>query len=123
VFWLAAGVLVLRTFLAPAYGTETDATEKARNLLRASGGTALSWMTTWRGNKYWFSEDGSSYVAYRVIGGVALTTGDPVGPRDRLRDNVVAFAEFASSNGWTPCFYSVGGELKQITDDLGWRGL
>ncbi len=123
VFWLAAGILVLRTFLAPAYGTETDATEKARNLLRASGGTALSWMTTWRGNKYWFSLDGSSYVAYRVIGGVALTTGDPVGPRDRLRDNVVAFAEFASSNGWTPCYYSVGGELKQITDDLGWRAL
>ena len=123
VFWLAACVLVGRTFLAPAYGTETDATEKARDLLRASGGTALSWMTTWRGNKYWFNPSGTGYVAYRVVGGVALTTGDPVGPREQLRDNVIGFAEFASSNGWTPCYYSVGVDVKRIADDLGWGGI
>lgn len=122
-FWLVASVLVLGTFLVPAYGAETDATGRARELLRRSGGTALSWMTTWRGNRYWFAADGASFVAYRVVGGVAITTGDPVGPRDRLRDNVVAFAEFASSSGWSLCYYSVSVELKEIADDLGWGAI
>ncbi|MFC7449945.1 bifunctional lysylphosphatidylglycerol flippase/synthetase MprF [Rhodococcus daqingensis] len=122
-FWAIACVAVLATFLAPAYGADTEDTERARNLLRATGGSPLSWMTTWRGNKYWFSPDGKSYVAYRVIAGVALTTGDPVGPPDRLRANVTDFAEFASGSGWIPCFYSVTGGLREVTDSMGWSGI
>ncbi|SDD45178.1 bifunctional lysylphosphatidylglycerol flippase/synthetase MprF [Rhodococcus tukisamuensis] len=122
VFWVVLCVVVLATFLAPAYGAATDDTERARRLLRASGGSALSWMTTWRGNRYWFSPDGAGYVAYRVIGGVALTTGDPVGPRERLPAYVTDFAEFAAAQGWTPCFYSVTGELRAVTDSMGWGG-
>ncbi|MFI6431073.1 bifunctional lysylphosphatidylglycerol flippase/synthetase MprF [Rhodococcus oryzae] len=123
VFWVVACVATLATFLKPAYGAETEDTERARKLLCASGGSPLSWMTTWRGNKYWFSADGTSYVAYRVIAGVALTTGDPVGPPDRLRVNVTDFAEFASGSGWIPCFYSVTGELREVTDSMGWSGI
>ena len=33
-----------------------------------------------KGNDYWFSRDGRTYVAFRVLHGVALTIGDPVGP-------------------------------------------
>ncbi|MGV8872922.1 MAG: bifunctional lysylphosphatidylglycerol flippase/synthetase MprF [Rhodococcus sp. (in: high G+C Gram-positive bacteria)] len=123
VFWVVVCVLAASTFLTPVYGTETDATERARALLMSSSGSALSWMTTWRGNKYWFGPDGRSYVAYRVISGVALTTGDPVGPRESLRENVVDFAEFASKNGWIPCFYSVTPDVRRITDSLGWGGI
>ena len=112
VFWAVLCVLMLGSFLVPAYGTETAATERARELLRRGQGSPLEWMTTWRGNLHWFAADGQSYVAYRVIGGVALTTGDPVGPRDRLHDTVVGFAEFAAGNGWTPCFYSVSSAVQ-----------
>ena len=92
-------------------------------MLIAGTGSPLSWMTTWKGNTYWFSADGSSYVAYRVIAGVALTTGDPVGPPDRMRTAIEEFAEFASSNGWIPCFYSVTDDARSITDSMGWSGL
>ncbi|WP_139279713.1 bifunctional lysylphosphatidylglycerol flippase/synthetase MprF [Rhodococcoides yunnanense] len=122
-FWGALCIVTLNTFLTPAFGAETDSTERARELLTRSTGSALSWMTTWRGNTYWFSPDGRSYVAYRVISGVALTTGDPVGPRERLRDSVVDFAEFASKNGWIPCFYSVTPAVREITDSIGWGGI
>ena len=123
IFWSALCVLVLNTFLTPASGADAGATERARSLLMGSTGSALSWMTTWRGNSYWFSPDGKSFVAYRVISGVALTTGDPVGPSERLRDNVVDFAEFASRNGWIPCFYSVTPAVRAITDGIGWGGI
>ncbi|MGW4334367.1 rhomboid family intramembrane serine protease [Rhodococcus koreensis] len=123
VFWVALCALVAATFLSPAIGSDSKSTERARALLKSGSGSPLSWMTTWRGNNYWFSADGTSYVAYRVIAGVALTTGDPVGPPDRLRDTVEHFAEFAAANGWIPCFYSVTGEVRDITDALGWSGI
>lgn len=123
IFWVALCSFVLTTFLTRASGTDKDAADHARELLTSSTGSALSWMTTWRGNSYWFSPDGRSFVAYRVIAGVALTTGDPVGPRERLRDNVVDFAEFASGNGWIPCFYSVTPQVREITDSIGWGGI
>ncbi|CAM3107924.1 DUF2156 domain-containing protein [Prescottella defluvii] len=123
VFWVAACVLVAGTFLRPAYGADSGAAERARQILTSGSGSALSWMTTWRGNSYWFGAGGDSYVAYRVIGGVALTTGGPVGPLDRVRDDVVGFAEFAASNGWTPCFYSVTGDVRAAAEDLGWVGV
>ncbi|GAA4483835.1 bifunctional lysylphosphatidylglycerol flippase/synthetase MprF [Rhodococcus olei] len=121
--WAVSCIAVAATFLAPAYGAATGGTEHARSLLIRSGGSPLSWMTTWRGNRYWFAPDDVSYVAYRVISGVALTTGDPVGPRESLRATVTGFAEFATGNGWIPCFYSVTGELRAITDSLGWAGI
>ena len=123
VVWSTACILLLQIFLVPAHHAGADAAERARILLRASGGTALSWMTTWRNNSFWFSPDGCGYVAYRAIGGIALTVGDPVGPRDRLRDYVVGFAEFAVAHGWTPCYYSVTGEVKHVTDELGWTSI
>ncbi len=122
VFWVLACVLVLATFLSPAAGSDTDS-QRARELLSSSTGSPLAWMTTWDGNSYWFGPDGRSYVAYRVIGGVALTTGDPVGPPDRLRSSIVHFAEFAAANGWTPCFYSVTEETRAAAAGLGWGAI
>lgn len=123
VFWVVVCVLVGATFLRPAHGGDTGAAERAREILVHGSGSALSWMTTWRGNSYWFGAGGDSYVAYRVIGGVALTTGGPVGPPDRVRDDVVGFAEFAASNGWVPCFYSVTGDVRDAAAAQGWVGV
>lgn len=124
VFWGGvAAVLVFVSFLKPVKTADPKAAERARSMLIAGTGSPLSWMTTWKGNTYWFSADGSSYVAYRVIAGVALTTGDPVGPPDRMRTAIEEFAEFASSNGWIPCFYSVTDDARSITDSMGWSGL
>ncbi|MGB6182159.1 MAG: DUF2156 domain-containing protein [Rhodococcus sp. (in: high G+C Gram-positive bacteria)] len=123
VFWAVLIVVTAGSFVKPAYGPDTDATERARTLLAASSGSALSWMTTWRGNRYWFSDDGDGYVAFRVISGIALTTGDPVGPASAREASIVGFSEYASANGWSPCFYSVTPEVAAITDRLGWESI
>lgn len=123
IFWAAMCLFVLGSFLKSGSDIDNCDTERARTLLTSGTSSALSWMTTWKGNTYWFSPDRTSYVAYRVISGVALTTGNPVGPRNRLRDNVIDFAEFAVGNGWTPCFYSVTSEVRVITDSLGWGAI
>lgn len=122
-FWVTVVVVIHRTFLRPALGPETAAAERARRMLMTGTGGPLSWMTTWRGNRYWFTPDGRGYVAFRVIGGVALTTGDPVGPPERLRTSLLEFAEYAAAHGWTPCFYSAGEESAVIAADVGWTAI
>ena len=84
---------------------------RARALVDRWGEGALSFMTTWVGNRWWFTADGRAVVAFRVVGGVALTTGDPVGPPDARAAAVVEFTAWAEARGWTPCWYSVTGEV------------
>jgi len=76
---------------------------RARALVDRHGDGALSFMTTWVGNRYWFPPDGSAVVAYRVIGGVAITTGDPVGPPAARAAAVHGFIGFCEEHGWKPC--------------------
>jgi Phosphatidylglycerol lysyltransferase, C-terminal len=73
VFWavaLAATTWVLHRTSVPA----GDAAA-ARALLIRTGGSSLAWSATWSGNSYWFDARGRAAVAYRVLSGVALTTG------------------------------------------------
>ncbi|WP_066042725.1 bifunctional lysylphosphatidylglycerol flippase/synthetase MprF [Herbiconiux solani] len=102
-------------------GGPTDAT-RVRELLSAGSGGTLSWMTTWSGNRYWFSTGGQA-VAYRVVNGVALTTGDPLGPVDTHPETAREFIVFCTDHGWTPAFYSVTEALRETLDQDGWQHL
>ena len=119
-FWLIAAVLILRSFLRPAHDAQGTDTVRARNILKATEGSSLSWMTQWNGNSYWFSGSGNSFIAYRVISGIALTLGPPVGPPAELQTTIDDFIHHAAEQGWTPCFYSVPENVKDATAELGW---
>ncbi|MBW4041558.1 MAG: DUF2156 domain-containing protein [Acidobacteria bacterium] len=84
---------------------------RVRELLKAGARGSISWMTTWSGNRYWFSEDGRHGVAYREGSGVALTVGEPVGPDDGAIEAARAFAVHCDDIGLTPAFYSVRPEF------------
>lgn len=119
VFWILTCVLLLRSFLEPAYSRFALDEERARTLLTSSGGSTMAWMTLWSGNSYWFSPTGNSYVAYRLGSGVALTVGDPVGPPAELRQSVEGFAAYCAESGVTACFYSVNEATREAAADLG----
>jgi phosphatidylglycerol lysyltransferase len=120
VFWAVTGTLLLRTFLRPAHGRHSADENRARTILKAHEGSSLSWMTTWAGNSYWFSAAGESFVAYRVIAGVALALGVPVGPRSDRESAFAEFANYCRLKGWTPCFYFVPQDLRDYASSLGW---
>ena len=122
-FWVPTCLLLLRSFLVPPRSLTARDEERARTLLKAHGGSTMAWMTLWQGNTYWFSPTGNSYVAYRVDSGVAVTVGDPVGPPAELGQTVQGFIESCTSNGITPCFYSVGGKVRGLTAALGFFSL
>ncbi len=114
--------LIVTFARARVEGTDYD-TVRAGALVRAHGDTSLSYLATWRGNSYWFPPDRDSVVAYRVLAGVALTTGDPIGPHERRSAAVAGFTGFCVEQGWTPCFYSVTDEIRAHTETAGWASL
>jgi phosphatidylglycerol lysyltransferase len=77
-------------------------------------------MTTWIGNSYWLDEHGRAAVAYRVISGVAITTGQPFGHRDDRAAAAEAFAQYCAERAWTPCFYSIGAATRDALGAQGW---
>ncbi|WP_040841800.1 DUF2156 domain-containing protein [Nocardia brevicatena] len=123
IVWATFCLLTLRSFLAPPSGHDPGGERRVRELLHASGGGSLSWMSTWAGNRYWFAADGRHAVAYRVHSGVALTTADPIGEHSRLAETVDEFAAYCLGNGWTPCFYSVGQDTAALAREHGWSCL
>lgn len=110
---LFTAVRLLRPSAAPGD------TSRARALVAVHGDGALSYMATWTGNRYWFTPDGAAVVAYRVIGGVALTTGDPIGPPPARAAAVAGFTAWCEDHGWTPCWYSVTDEVSDALTAAG----
>ncbi|MET4901591.1 DUF2156 domain-containing protein [Paenarthrobacter sp. CC6] len=122
-FWAFTGVALLRTFLRPAHDRHSLDQDRARAIITTQEGGSLVWMTTWPGNSYWFAPSGQSFVAYRVIGGIALTLGPPVGPGGAQEEAFDEFTALCALNGWSPCFYSVPQELKKHAIASGWASV
>ncbi len=80
--------------------------ERALAMLRRHGQQSIAHMTTWRGNTLLLNGAGDAYIAYRIIGGVALALGDPVGDEDGGSRAIEEFLDLCASRGWTPCFYA-----------------
>jgi lysylphosphatidylglycerol synthetase-like protein (DUF2156 family) len=118
-FWVVVVVGALRTFARtppPARGSGG----LLRQLL-ARGGGSLAYPATWSGNSYWFTADRAAAVAYRVIGGVALTAGNPLGDEAAHDRAVREFAVYCQDNQWIPCFYAVDASIARSAARLGWR--
>ena len=92
VFWLVVMAGLLLGFVRARTDSAAADSARARAIVVEHGGTDLAWITTWAGNSYWFADRAEAAVAYRVIGGVALTTGDPVGTPAGRAAAVAGFA-------------------------------
>jgi len=95
--------LLMAAWLAPwryRYALEAHHRRLTRDLVAAWGADTLAPFVL-RGDKsYFFDADEASFVAYKVVGGVAVVSGDPIGPPGRFRALIGAFLEFARSRGW-----------------------
>lgn len=106
----------------------------ARDLITDYGGSTLSWLSTWAGNNYWFHTKAGPIhtagptrpcagVAYRVIAGVALTTGEPFGELASRAAALEGFTRYCTERAWTPCLYSVGESIRLHAEAMGWRSV
>jgi len=64
--------------------------ELARTLVHAWGADTLAPFVLRADKSYFFTAEEDAFLAYRVVGGVAIVSGDPIGPRERLPALVAA---------------------------------
>ncbi len=121
VFWLILVVAVARVLVDSRTVLDAPDRLRARGVLERGGGDTLSFMSTWRGNSYWFAPDADAAIAYRVRGTIAVTLGGPFGPDHDRPDVVSGFVEFCGAHGWTAVFYSVDAREGSVFDHLGWQ--
>ncbi|MEO3937881.1 phosphatidylglycerol lysyltransferase domain-containing protein [Dermatophilaceae bacterium Soc4.6] len=69
--------------------------------LLATDGDSLGYFALRADKSLVWSPSGRAAIAYRVVGGVMLASGDPVGPRDAWPEVMAAFAARAAEHAWT----------------------
>jgi len=74
--------------------------ELASVLVRSWGVDTLAPFVLRADESYFFTPDEAAFLAYRVVGGVAIVSGDPVGPPDRGTELVGQFVAQARSCDW-----------------------
>ena len=100
---LVAAVVVLAAWLAPwRYRLRQEARERelAHALVSTYGEDTLAPFALRADKSYFFSESERAFLAYRVVGGVAIVSGDPIGPADELEALLARFVEFVRARDW-----------------------
>jgi len=74
--------------------------QRARTLVESHGNGSLDFFALRRDKSYFFSASGRAFLAYRVVAGTALISGDPVGNRGEFDALLTAFTALARLSGW-----------------------
>ncbi|UQU62400.1 phosphatidylglycerol lysyltransferase domain-containing protein [Couchioplanes caeruleus] len=108
---LAAG-LALIVLLQPGSrvpGRTPDEDLRLRELLRRHGSAdSLGYFAMRADKSLIWSPDGAAAVAYRVVRGVSLASGDPLGPQSAWPGAIGAWLRDAAAHGWTPAVLGCG---------------
>jgi lysyl-tRNA synthetase, class II len=100
---LASIVWVVAGWIAPwrhRVLQEARERELAHELVRAWGSDTLAPFVLRQDKSYFFSRDERAFLAYRVVAGVAIVSGDPIGPPEQLPGLVRRFVEHARERDW-----------------------
>ena len=116
---ILVGMMLFRPYREKAGKTDGDR-QRARELVENYGSDSLAYFNL-RSDKSVFFQ-GESFLAYKVVGDVAVVSGDPVGPADNIPEIVTAFREFCLERGWRLSFLGASGNLMPYYQEAGLRG-
>ena len=94
-----------------------------RLLARHGEDDSLGYFATRRDKASIFSRDQQAVVTYRVLNGVSLASGDPVGRPESWRDAVAQWMAEAREFGWVPAVLSASEAGARVYAELGLRVL
>jgi lysyl-tRNA synthetase class 2 len=100
-----------------------DASARAavRTIVDRHGRDSLAFFTLRHDKSYFFSAGRRSFLAYRVVGGAALVSGDPVGEPSELVSLLEEFRGVAHARGWRLAVLGASRELVPLYESLGLR--
>ena len=98
---------------------DTQRRSQAAEIVRRWGTDTLAPFAL-RSDKEWFVT-GRTLIAYRVVRGIALVSGDPIGPPEEPETSLGAFVAHASARGWRVAVMGASGRLLDVYRRMGFR--
>lgn len=123
---LVLGFRALYLWLRPlSHRVRQSAEERriVRRLVRDYGDDSLAFFSLRKDKSYFFSPTRRSFLAYRVVAGCALVSGDPVGERSEVGPLLEEFRRVCHSRGWRLALLSVRTDLLPVVRSLGLRAV
>jgi lysyl-tRNA synthetase class 2 len=112
--------LALRPWREEQAAVERDR-ERASALIGRYGRDTLSYFALRRDKRYFFGPDGEAFLAYRLVAGMALVSGDPVGAARSVPACFEAFLAYAHERAWPVSVLGVAEERLALYESLGLR--
>ena len=123
---LVVGFYALFLWLRPLSHAvaQTVAERRAvRELVDAYGSDSLCFFSLRRDKSYYFSPSQRAFLAYRVVAGAALVSGDPVGDETEFDLLLEEFQRFGHASGWRLAILSASQETLHRYERLGMRAI
>ena len=120
---LACASLAFRPLAGPGRLPDAIARRTAARLVRAHGSDTLAYFKLRRDKHYLFSSDGRAFLGYRIVNGVLLVSGDPVGPPETIPALLRELGGFAERRGLSVAALGVSAQLRSSFEQLGLRSL
>ena len=100
-----------------------DERRQVRELVRRHSDDSLAFFALRRDKSWFFSPTRRSFLAYRVVAGAALVSGDPIGDEREFAELLAEFRRVCHARGWRLALLSVRGELLPAARGLGLRAI
>jgi len=120
---VACAWLGLRPLRGPHLFPDAPMRAAAARLVRAHGSDTLAYFKLRRDKHYLFSADARAFVGYRIVNGVMLVSGDPVGPHESVPAVLRELADFAERRGLKIAALGASEKLRPLFEQLGLRSL
>jgi lysyl-tRNA synthetase class 2 len=105
---VVAVVVLLRPGARIPSRTEEDDCALRALLERYGSADSLSYFALRSDKSLMWAPNGKAVVAYRVVNGVSLASGDPLGPESAWPEAIAAWLADSSRHGWTPAALGCG---------------
>jgi lysylphosphatidylglycerol synthetase-like protein (DUF2156 family) len=113
---------VLRSAPAPQPAGEGERA-RVRRMVALPGADTLAPFALRSDKSYLFSADGSAAIGYRVLAGVAVVGGDPVGDTAAFAEVTARFLALCDRKGWRPAVLGARGDLVALWSAHGMRSI
>ena len=98
-----------------------DERRAARRLVHSHGDDSLAFFSLRRDKNYFFSPTRESFLAYKVVAGVALVSGGPIGAREEFAELLEEFRRVCHARGWRLALLGAHADLLPLARAAGLR--
>jgi lysyl-tRNA synthetase class 2 len=100
-----------------------DERRRAEALVQERGSDSLAYFSLRRDKSTFFSASGRSFLAYRVVGGTAIVTGDPIGDPAERSELLAEFRRVAHTKAWRVAIAGASAAALPDYAELGFKSI